>query len=307
MATRALAAVRTRTAYRLRRHGCASFFLETDLLLRHVLRTCDGAQPSRAELLALAARGESQLDGAQVARLDELASRRMAGEPLAYVLGSRAFCDDEFVVTRDVLVPRPASETLVQCAVAFLLGLAEPRALAVAELGIGSGCVALSIVRALQRAGRRVHATGVDVSGAALAIARLNAARLGLSEAVTLVEADWCAGLPPRAGGLDCLVANPPYLASWELRAGARLLGHEPRLALDGGEDGLSHYRALSGDARLARALAPHGALLLETGSAQTAAVAALFQQTGRWRVCGPAVRDLDGHPRVVRLAPTRG
>jgi release factor glutamine methyltransferase len=218
--------------------------------------------------------------------------RRATGEPLAYLVGAKEFHGLELEVNAAVLVPRPETELLVDWALELLApapgaGSPEgPRAPSVLDLGTGSGAIAL----ALKRARPTLAVSASDVSAEALAVARRNAARLGL--AIELVASSWWQGLAQRR--FDLVVANPPYIAADDPHLAA--LRHEPRTALTPGGDGLDAIRAIAGDApaHLHRA----GWLLVEHGFDQAAAVRALFEGAG---LADVATRtDLAGHERAT-------
>jgi release factor glutamine methyltransferase len=218
-------------------------------------------------------------------------SRRARREPLQRILGWEEFCGVRLRLTDAVLVPRPETETLVEWGLALLPPAGDRRALAI-DVGTGSGCIACAL--AAERADLDVVA--VDVSPAAAAVARENARALGLAAQVRAVAADLFDGL--RDLRADLVVSNPPYLPTGlmpELPPEVRV--HEPRLALDGGADGLVVIRRLASAAR--RYLRPVGALVVETaGGAQASAAAALLREAG-WS--GVAVRaDLAGVDRFV-------
>jgi len=216
-------------------------------------------------------------------RLAGLAARRCAREPLAQILGQRAFFRHEFRVTADVLDPRPETETLVEAA----LGAPFSRVL---DLGTGSGCILLSLLAARSDA----RGLGTDISEPALAVARGNARALGLDGRARWQRADWFAGL---AGGFDLIVSNPPYIATSQMTALApELRRFEPRVALEGGEDGLDAYRIIVTGA--AAHLSPGGRLMVEIGPTQGHAVAALFEQQGARDI--HVHPDLDGRDRAV-------
>jgi len=227
--------------------------------------------------------------------LGRLLDRRLRGEPLAYLVRSQEFYSLPLRVTSAVLIPRPETELLVDAALE-LLPRGEPRA--VLDVGTGSGAIALAIKHERPQA----NVTALDVSAAALTVARANAESLGL--AVRFVESSWFAALE---GGyeapvvsdtaFDVIVCNPPYVAS-EDRAFAAL-GFEPRLALDGGADGLDALRAVLAGA--AAHLNPGGRLLLEHGHDQRDALVALAESAG-WTV-EAARADLAGQARVLLLA----
>lgn len=252
--------------------------LDAELLLAHA------TSRTRSALLASSDR---DVDLAAEARFSALVERRARGEPLAYLTGEREFYSLPLAVSPDVLIPRPETELLVEHTIAAASALEHP---AVLDVGTGSGAIALAVKQACPKA--RVTAT--DVSSAALAVARGNAARLGLD--VRFFESLWFEAL----GGdvFDVIASNPPYVRAGDVRGA---LEREPRVALDGGSDGLNAYRALL--AAAPRHLEARGVLLLEHGYDQRAALTQLAVASG-WRVTA-AHDDLAGIPRVLVL--TRG
>ncbi len=235
--------------------------LDGPVLLAHVLG-CD-----RALLLA---HPEHSLTPEQQVAFRTLIARRAEGAPVAYLTGRRAFFDLELLVTPDVLIPRPETEHLVELALAW----ARERGgrLRLIDVGTGSGAIALALARHLP--GAQVWAA--DLSFAALQVARLNAARHGLSERVHFLQADLltaCGGPTPP---FDLIVANLPYIPALTL-ADLPVARHEPLLALDGGPDGLTLIRRLM--AQAPRVLATNGLLLLEIEATQGEQVTALAAQ----------------------------
>lgn len=217
------------------------------------------------------------------ARLAAALAAREQRRPMSHILGRRAFWRHDFIVTPDVLDPRPETEVLVAAA------LAEPF-VRVLDLGTGSGAILLSLL-----ADRPAAAgLGTDLSQAALDVAARNAAALGLSARAALHRADWFAGVEGR---FDLIVSNPPYIAAGEMAGLApEVRDHEPRMALTDGGDGLSAFRAIAAGA--AAHLVPGGRLLVETGTSQGPAVAALMVAA---RLSGVRILpDLDGRDRVV-------
>ena len=191
-------------------------------------------------------------------------------------------------VTPDVLTPRPDSETLLD---AVLPLFPEGRWFKVLDLGVGSGAIVLAILAERPAA----IGLGVDVSEEALAVARENAANLGLAGRIALLRGDWTAGLEPAS--FDLVVSNPPYIATAEIEAlDPEVRDHEPRLALDGGEDGLDAYRVLA--PAILEVLKPGGWFAVEIGAGQREAVEALFRAAGA--VDLKVVQDLGARGRVV-------
>lgn len=247
------------------------------------------AQVLLARLLAttrtgLIAADDRRMSPEQQQRWTAWLTRRAAGEPLAYLLGEKEFHGLLLEVTADVLVPRPETELLVDWAAALLSAALRAPA-EVADLGTGSGAIALAIKHCHPAA--RVTAT--DVSPAALGVARRNAARLGLD--VELVAGSWWRGLEQRR--FDLVVANPPYIAEGDPHL--EDLRHEPRGALTAGHDGMADLEAIAVEAR--RHLHDGGWLLLEHGFDQGDAVRALLQRAGLTRV--ETRPDLGGRSRA--------
>jgi release factor glutamine methyltransferase len=228
---------------------------------------------------------EEHADPVRAQRYLGLLERRAHGEPLAYLMGEREFWSLPLAVSADVLVPRPETELLVERA----LALGAPGVLRVADLGTGSGAIALALAH--ERPAWRITAT--DVSAPALQIARSNAGRLGLA-AVEFRLGSW---FEPLAGErFDLLLSNPPYVAADDPAMSTPELGHEPRLALTPGTDALACLRTL---ARGAPAhLVPGGWLLLEHGSGQGEAVRHALVLAGFRHV--RSHRDLGGHERMT-------
>ncbi len=230
---------------------------EAKLLLCHVA----GISPTH-----LAAYPERELAGGETARFMSLVSRRLAGEPIAYLIGHREFYGREFHVTPAVLIPRPETELLVDVAISKVSRRSTPRIL---DLGAGSGCVAITLALELG-----CEVTAVDVSPDALAIARDNAARLGAK--VTFVESDWFSAID---GKFDLIVGNPPYVAEGDAHLSEGDLRFEPMTALACGADGLSAIRRIVAEAP--HFLAPGGWLFLEHGYDQAEALRLLLEQAG--------------------------
>jgi release factor glutamine methyltransferase len=251
--------------------------LDAELLLAHVLGQTRARLRSHPE--ATLAAGQTQL-------YLELIGRRAAGEPLAYLTGRREFWSLDLAVTPAVLIPRPETELLVERA----LVLGTRAASRVADLGTGSGAVALALAH--ERPGWQLVAT--DISAAALAVARANAAALGLAR-VEFLEGSWYE--PLRGARFDLLVSNPPYVAANDPVLADAALAHEPPLALTPpGGDALAALRILAHGA--AAHLVPGGWLLLEHGATQAAAVRGELVAAGLAHV--RSHRDLAGHERMT-------
>jgi release factor glutamine methyltransferase len=223
-------------------------------------------------------------------RFKELVQRRVAGWPVAYLVGHRGFYSLDFEVSPAVLIPRPDTETLVLEALTFLKPLKGPTVL---DLGTGSGCIAVTVSHEKKDA----SVTATDASPDALDVARRNARRNGVAERVTFLQGDLFAPLPAGAA-FDLVVSNPPYVAQHEF-AGLQpeVRDHEPRGALDGGADGLAFYRRIA--AGVGPFLKPGGRLLLEIGSTQDADVRAILGERPELEV-GPTLKDMAGHARVI-------
>ena len=232
------------------------------------------------------------------AAYEALVARRERREPVAYITGRREFWNLEFLVTPAVLIPRPESEFIIEAALARLRD--RRRAWAIADVGTGSGCLAITLAHELPAS--RVTAT--DISQPALTIARQNAERLGVADRVTFVETSLLADAP---GPFDLIVANPPYVPSSSSQTlSPDVRDHEPAQALYGdGEDGLDHARALL--AQAPSRLSAHGVLLMEFGFAQGEAVRAAVRQVPALESI-EILRDLQGHERtlIARSPPIR-
>lgn len=250
---------------------------DAEILLAHVLGK------SRTYLFTWP---EKQLEPEQEKCFRELIARRQAGEPIAYIVGAREFWSREFLVTPDVLIPRPETELLVELA---LERIPQDRPCLIADLGAGSGAIAVTI--ALERPQATVLAS--DISAQALTVAKANAERLGARN-VEFVLSDWLDGWPPQR--FDLIVSNPPYIVEGDPHLAEGDLRFEPAGALASGKDGLDAVRRIAADAR--QWLKPGGALLLEHGYDQAEAVQALLREFGYTDVASQ--RDLLGHGRVT-------
>jgi release factor glutamine methyltransferase len=244
------------------------------------------------DLTGLISAAQRQLTPDESARLEEFAHRRLAGEPVARILGEKEFWGLPLQLSSATLVPRPDTETVVELALELVrAGGNLDRPLRIADLGTGSGAILLALLSELPAA----QGFGTDISQAALQTAGANAARAGLSDRATFIACDFASGL---IGPFDLIVSNPPYIRSADIGGLApEVRNHDPVAALDGGADGLDAYRALIPQA--AGLLAPDAALVVEAGEGQSAQIQALMTVAGLMPVAAPKA-DLAGIPRAV-------
>ena len=266
---------------RLRSAGVSDPALDAELLLRHVLGW------DRATLVA---RASEELPPAEAVRFRAAVDERARRRPLQHIVGTQAFWRQTFLVSPDVLVPRPETEVLVEQALERLGGRTAP---VIVDVGTGSGCIALSL--AAERPDAEVLAT--DLSPAALAVAAENARRLGLQTRVAFHAGDLLEPLAGRRGRVDLVVSNPPYVDPAELAAlSPEVRDHEPRAALVAADPPYGIYERLA--AQSAAILGPGGWLVVEVGQGMAEGVAERFRAAGL-EVSG-ITRDLAGIPRAV-------
>ena len=259
---------------RLREGGIEDAACDARLLLAHAM----GLAQDRLTLHL-----PDDMTAPQARSYEEAIAARLARQPVAQIIGQRQFWGLTFRVTRDTLDPRPDTEALVAEAVRAPFH-------SMLDLGTGTGCILLACLKSMPFA----RGLGVDVSPAALEVARSNAQALGLDKRATFRVSNWFSDVPGR---YDLIVSNPPYIAADEM-AGLQpeVRDWEPHLALTPGGDGLEPYRIISRNAP-AR-LMEGGRLLVEIGPTQGAAVAALFAAQGLADIC--ILPDMDGRDRVV-------
>ena len=221
------------------------------------------------------------------AEFEALLARRLAGEPIAYITGTRAFWTIELEVAPGALIPRPDSETLMDAAVAHFQGTPGPKR--ILDLGTGSGALLLAALDQW----RQASGIGVDRSTAALSIARRNATRVGMAARAEFRVGDWADGITER---FDLILCNPPYVAT-SAPLGPGVAEHEPHEALFAGDDGLDALRALG--PQFPRLLAPGGLAAVEIGYDQAGSAAALLACRG---LSASLARDLAGRPRALLL-----
>lgn len=265
--------------------GVESARLDTELLLGKVLET--GREKLYLDF-------DRTLRPVEERRFRELLLRRGRREPLAYILGEKEFWSLDFIVTADVLVPRPETELLVETALRLLNHGPKEGATKVLDLGTGSGAVAVSLAK--ERGDWALWAT--DLSVRALEVARLNAWRHGVSPRIRFAAGDLFAAVEESKERFYLLVCNPPYVAQREMDdLSPEVRDWEPRLALCGGFDGLDFYRRIIREGP--RYLAPEGFVALEIGAGMAEAVAGLFAAAGCYS--SPDVyQDLAGRDRVI-------
>jgi release factor glutamine methyltransferase len=249
---------------------------DAEVLLAHLLG-CDHA--------ALLTHPERLLSPAESDRLEGLLKRRLACEPMQYITGSQEFFGLLFEVTPDVLIPRPETEHLVEAALEHIGPEGKAR---IVDVGTGSGAIAVALAHARPRA----QVTAVDLSPAALEVARRNAQRHGVLERVVFLQSDLLSAID--CADFDLVVSNPPYIAEGEVLE-PQVFNYEPRSAIYAGPTGLEVYERLIPQAHTV--LKPEGWLLLEIGFGQQPAVEALLCG---WRSVG-VIHDLQGIPRVLQ------
>jgi len=245
------------------------------------------------DLTGLVTQGARHLTADDAARLEALAQRRLAGEPAARILGTKEFWGLPFKLSRETLVPRPDTETVVEAALDHVRAdgsIAQP--LRIADLGTGSGAILLALLSELPLA----FGVGTDISIDALRTARDNAVALRLGSRAAFVAGSYAA---PLARPLDLVVSNPPYIPRDDIaRLTIEVRAHDPVRALDGGPDGLDAYRALIPQATAL--LRPGGAVVVEVGQGQAGDVEALMTRAGLSADLTMIRADLAGISRVV-------
>ncbi len=272
--------LRREAAMRLREAKVENADADARLLL------CHAAGIDTAQLIS---REPAEAPSDVAAAYARLIKRRLAGEPVSRIAGEKEFWSLRFALGGETLVPRPETETIVEAALAGIED--RRRAVTVLDLGTGTGAILGALLSELP------HARGlaIDRSEAALRVARENLRNLSLGPRVSYLCGDWASAV---GGTFDLVVSNPPYIASKELALlSPEVRDHDPRLALDGGDDGLDAYRAIMN--QLCECLAPGGQAVLELGQGQEAAVSALAGATGKLTVTG-ARKDLAGIARAL-------
>jgi release factor glutamine methyltransferase len=243
------------------------------------------------DLTGLVTQAARPLTTAEASRLAQHAQRRIAGEPVARILGAREFWGLPFRLSEATLVPRPDTETVVELALEIFRERQASHPPRIADIGTGSGAILLALLHEIPDA----FGVGTDLSQNALRTAGDNAAALGLADRAAFVACSYAAAL---RGPFDLIVSNPPYIPSAEIpKLSVEVRGHDPHLALDGGNDGYDAYRALIPQA--AERLAPGGALIVEAGQGQAQNIETLMRGAAL-SLDRPPKADLAGIPRAV-------
>jgi len=277
--SKTLVSVWTDVRKRLEAAGVDSPVLDARLLLEA------GAGVSRLDIVTDPRRAISD---EQVRAVDVLTKRREAREPVSHILGRKHFWTLDLAVNANVLTPRPETEFVVEAGLQETLPADAPHR--ILDLGTGSGAIMLALLK------ERPNATGVaiDISEEALAVVRANAEQLGVAERLQAGQGNWAEHIDER---FDLVVSNPPYIRTSDIDGlEPEVSRFEPRVALDGGADGLAAYRIIA--AALPSLLKPGGAFALEVGAGQAESVKALAEEAGL--ATGEPRRDLSGIPRVV-------
>ena len=253
--------------------------LDAEVLLCHVMNL---------ERIDLYVRFDQPLEEQELSSYRDLVRRRSGGEPIAYLLGEKEFMGHTFKVSPAVLIPRPDTEILVEAAVNRLAEYPEPRFL---DIGVGSGAILLSVLKAIPYA----KGIGVDLSPDALLIAKENATTLGVSHRAGFLLGDTLAPIGDRK--VQGILSNPPYIPTRDMGTLQKEVKLEPKLALDGGLDGLNIYRKLLLDGK--NYLLPGGFLMMEMGIHQAEPVTKIALEMG-WVELEPPRKDYGGVERVV-------
>ncbi len=281
--TRDIAGLLRLATDRLAKAGIDGPAREARLLLEHA-----AAIPLATQI----AFGERVVADEAVVAFERAVSRRVDREPLSHIIGRREFWSLDFQVNRDTLDPRPDSETLIDGVLHALAIDADYRSrpFSLIDFGTGTGCLLLALLSELPMA----QGLGIDLNPGAVAMATANAERLGMAKRASFRQGDWDQGLSAR---FDVILSNPPYIPSAEIEDLApEVARHDPRLALDGGVDGLDAYRALA--QTVIRVKKPDSLIAFEIGYGQAAAVTEIMAAAGLRREAVAA--DLQGHERVL-------
>ncbi|HET7290404.1 MAG TPA: peptide chain release factor N(5)-glutamine methyltransferase [Thermodesulfobacteriota bacterium] len=275
-----------RDLYQLGKKNMRLHLIENPALEASILLSKSSAIEDVSEIYA---HPEKELDQVKVDEFNRLLERRIKNEPIAYITGEKEFYSRAFSVSRDVLIPRPETELLVEEALGTIADIGDP---AILDVGTGSGCIAVTI--SCEKPGSRVFAA--DISGGALSLARANAERHGAGSGMFFVLGSLAE--PFRDESFDVLVSNPPYIPEAEFENLAPdVRDYEPRSSLIGGEDGLYFIRKIISGAK--RVLKSGGWCLLEIGVGQSPEVIKLFEEASFNNIS--CVRDINDIERLVK------
>lgn len=258
--------------------------LDAELLLCHILR-CDRVK--------LVANSRDQITDESLETFRLLLDRRARNEPVAYITGTREFWKHSFLVTPDVLIPRPETEFIVERGVEILKSSHLPKPITV-DLGTGSGCIVCSLAAECKELGINARFIAVDISQKALDVAVVNAQRLGVDDIIEFRLGSWFEPLNDLKDSVDLLVTNPPYIANDDPRVGEEC-AFEPRVALYGGVVGTEALQIILDE--FPNYASPVGKVLIEIGLDQGD-----FFSESNWDIT--IYRDLQGHTRTVELSP---
>ncbi|RMG43868.1 MAG: peptide chain release factor N(5)-glutamine methyltransferase [Candidatus Dadabacteria bacterium] len=262
--------------------------LDAELLVAHVLGM------SRSGLIA---HHDEQVDPNCIPVIEKLLKRRIDHEPVAYIVGYKEFYGLDFVVTPDVLIPRPETELLVERGLELLEQCEDP--LLVLDCGTGSGCLAIVIAKNLSDKKRAYQVYATDISEAALEVARTNAKKHKVNDSIKFIESNWFSSLKNTDKKFDLIVSNPPYVAEGSMDTSPEIK-FEPEGALYSGRDGLEALRMIIES--VSNYLKPGGTALIEIGSDQGRAVSELAGALDQSCVSYQIKKDLAGHDRMLEL-----
>jgi len=240
---------------------------------------------------------ELTLNLGQALAASEVFKRRIIGEPLQYILGSSEFMGLDFKVNKNVLIPRPETEIVVETVINIVRKFESSivRKLRILDLGTGSGCIAVSLAKNLTS----IEITATDISKEALEVAKDNALLHGVADKINFIQSDLFANSQLRASSCELIISNPPYVCSGDIETLAAEISHEPEIALDGGADGLNFYRKiLSGGADY---LAEDGLIILELGFNQRKAFERILEESGKFKLI-EIIKDYNNIERVVTV-----
>jgi release factor glutamine methyltransferase len=282
------------------KYGDGVFLKELYLLGRDLLRKSSVENPELESSLLLSkalgintvdiyAHPERKVESDKVEEFKQLLERRLKREPIAYILGEKEFYSRPFIVTPDVLIPRPETETLIEEGLKLTKSISHPL---VVDAGTGSGCIAVTIGCECKDA--RIF--GTDISFEALLIARANSGRQRVVERISLIQMDFLSGFKEES--IDIVLSNPPYVAESDFsKLEPNVRDFEPKQSLLGGEDGLDCIRKIVYQA--GRVLKNGGWCIVEVGADQSESVSKIFDHVGFIDIS--SVRDLSGMERVVK------